>query len=107
MATDKDFTDAFEEAVRKHMAKEKVGNEQKTVETPTEAASNRTTSNYTIIQYSEKSVAIFGDTRAIKRELATLGGRFNMYLVLNGRKCAGWIFQKSKEEDLRRLVNLN
>ncbi len=65
------------------------------------------TGNYTIVEYSEKSVAIFGDTKAIKKQLAALGGRFNMYLALNGKKCAGWIFQKSKEDDLRRLVNLN
>ena len=65
------------------------------------------TGNYTIVNYSEKSVAIFGDTKAIKKQLAALGGRFNMYLALNGKKCAGWIFQKSKEDDLRRLVNLN
>ncbi len=65
------------------------------------------TGNYTIVNYSEKSVAIFGDTKAIKEQLAALGGRFNMYLTLNGKKCAGWIFQKDKEDDLRRLVNLS
>lgn len=65
------------------------------------------TGDYTIVDYSEKAVAIFGDTRAIKEQLSALGGRFNMYLTLNGKKCAGWIFQKSKEQDLRRLVNLN
>jgi hypothetical protein len=65
------------------------------------------TGNYTIVNYSEKSVAIFGDTKAIKEQLAALGGRFNMYLTLNGKKCAGWIFQKNKEDDLHRLVNLD
>lgn len=65
------------------------------------------TGGYTIVDYSEKSVAIFGDTKAIKKQLAALGGRFNKYLTLNGIRCAGWIFQKSKEDDLRRLINLN
>lgn len=65
------------------------------------------TGDYTIVDYSEKAVAIFGDTRAIKEQLSALGGRFNMYLTLKGEKCAGWILQKSKEDDLRRLVNLN
>lgn len=65
------------------------------------------TGDYTIVDYSEKAVAIFGDTKAIKEQLSTLGGRFNMRLTLNGKKCAGWIFQKSKEQDLRQLVNLN
>jgi len=72
--------------------------------TPTEEL---VTGGYTIVDYSEKAVAIFGDTKAIKEQLSALGGRFNMYLTLNGKKCAGWIFQKSKEDDLRRLVNLN
>lgn len=65
------------------------------------------TGEYSIVDYSEKSVAIFGDTKAIKEQLAALGGRFNMYLTLNGHRQAGWIFQKSKEDDLRRLVNLS
>ncbi len=65
------------------------------------------TGDYTIVDYSEKAVAIFGDTKAIKEQLSALGGRFNKYLTLNGNKCAGWIFQKSKEDDLRKLVNLN
>lgn len=74
--------------------------------TTTPTAEQRT-GNYTIVAYSEKAVAIFGDTRAIKEQLSALGGRFNMDLTLNGKKCVGWIFQKSKEEDLRRLVNFN
>ncbi len=65
------------------------------------------TGDFTIVDYSEKAVAIFGDTRAIKEQLSALGGRFNMYLTLKGKKCAGWIFQKSKESELRQLVNLN
>ncbi len=65
------------------------------------------TGSYTIVDYSEKSVAIFGDTKAIKDQLAALGGRFNKYLTLNEHRQAGWIFQKSKEDDLRRLVNLS
>ena len=77
----------------------------KTVETPPKA--EPVTGNYTIVDYSEKAVAIFGDTRAIKEQLSALGGRFNMHLTLKGKKCAGWVFQKSKEDDLRKLVNFN
>ncbi len=65
------------------------------------------TGDYTIVDYSEKAIAIFGDTKAIKEQLSALGGRFNKYLTLNGEKCAGWIFQKSKEDDLRKLININ
>jgi hypothetical protein len=73
---------------------------------PTQAT-EAVTGNYTIVDYSEKAVAIFGDTKTIKEQLSALGGRFNLRLTLNGKKCAGWIFQKSKEQDLRQLVNLN
>jgi hypothetical protein len=73
----------------------------------TAEATEPVTGDYTIVDYSEKAIAIFGDTKAIKDQLSAMGGRFNMYLTLNGKKCAGWIFQKSKEDDLRRLVNLD
>jgi len=63
--------------------------------------------DYTIVGYSEKSVAIFGDTKAIKEQLAAMGGRFNKYLTRNGQKSAGWVFPKSKEPELWQLVNFN
>jgi hypothetical protein len=63
--------------------------------------------DYTIVSYSEKSVAIFGDTKGIKEQLAAMGGCFNKYLTQNGQKSAGWVFPKSKEPELRQLVNLN
>ena len=71
--------------------------------TPTQSV----TGNFTIVDYSEKSVAVFGDTKSVKEQLAALGGRFNKYLTQNGQKCAGWVFPKTKETELRQLVNLN
>lgn len=55
-----------------------------------------------IIDYSEKAIAIVGDTRAIKDTLKTLGGRFNSHLSCG----AGWIFSKSKEATLREALNI-
>ena len=55
-----------------------------------------------IIDYSEKAIAIVGDTRAIKDTLKTLGGRFNAHLTCG----AGWIFSKSKESTLREALNI-
>ena len=55
-----------------------------------------------IIDYSEKAVAIVGDTRAIKDTLKTLGGRFNAHLTCG----AGWIFSKSKEATLKEALNI-
>lgn len=63
--------------------------------------------NYTLIQYSEKSVAVFGDTKEIKDKLANMGGKFNKYLKYNGQVQAGWIFPKYKEEQLSYLFGLN
>ena len=55
-----------------------------------------------IIDYSEKAIAIVGDTRAIKETLKTLGGRFNSHLSCG----AGWIFSKAKEDSLREALNI-
>ena len=55
-----------------------------------------------IIDYSEKAIAIVGDTRAIKETLKSLGGRFNAHLTCG----AGWIFSKSKETTLREALNI-
>ena len=55
-----------------------------------------------IIDYSEKAIAIVGETRAIKETLKNLGGRFNSHLSCG----AGWIFSKTKETTLREALNI-
>lgn len=55
-----------------------------------------------IIDYSEKAIAVVGDTRAIKETLKTLGGRFNAHLTCG----AGWIFSKSKEDAIKATLNI-
>ena len=55
-----------------------------------------------IINYSEKAIAIVGETRAIKETLKTLGGRFNRHLSCG----AGWIFSKTKETTLKKALNI-
>lgn len=57
-----------------------------------------------IVDYSEKALAVFGDTKPIKEELSALGGRFNPKLTYEGEKKAGWIFSKSKREQLEKLL---
>ena len=54
----------------------------------------------TLVEYSAKAVAVFGDTKSIKDELRAMGGRFNARLTFNGKKLAGWIFSKSQERQL-------
>ena len=77
--------------------------------TKPEPKRNKTTKTETIeakglqiIDYSEKAIAIIGDTRAIKDTLKTLGGRFNAHLTCG----AGWIFSKSKEATLRDALSM-
>lgn len=55
-----------------------------------------------LVYYSEKAVAVTGDTRAHAGKLKELGGRFNARL-----KCgAGWIFSKKKEAAVRAAFGL-
>jgi len=54
----------------------------------------------TMVEYSPKAVAVFGDTKTIKDELKAMGGKFNARLTFNGEKLAGWIFSKAQEKRL-------
>lgn len=58
-----------------------------------------------IVDYSEKAIAIFGDTQKIKDQLKSLGGRFNPSLKHNGVKRAGWIFSKKQTDRVRLLLS--
>ena len=59
-------------------------------------------SDLQLVEYSEKAVAIIGNTRKYSERLKDLGGRFNGKL-----KCgAGWIFSKKKEVELRKAFAL-
>lgn len=57
-----------------------------------------------VVDYSEKAIAVFGDTKSIKDQLKELGGRFNPSLNYNGEKRAGWIFSKKKADEVRNLM---
>ena len=59
-----------------------------------------------LYDYSEKSVAVFGETRPIKDKLKSMGGRFNAYLHPFGPENAmpGWIFPAKKRDELAELI---
>lgn len=57
-----------------------------------------------IVDYSDKAIAVFGDTKAIKEQLKELGGRFNPSLNYNGEKRAGWIFSKKQADKVKELI---
>lgn len=55
---------------------------------------------FQIIDYSEKAIAVVGDTRDIKDKLKALGGRFNPRLSCG----AGWIFSKKQRAEVEKLL---
>lgn len=69
-------------------------------------ASSTAVGAFEIIEYSEKAIAVAGDTKPIKDKLSALQGRFNPRLThpSTGEKFVGWIFSKTKRADVERLI---
>lgn len=70
----------------------------------TETVSN--TGNIEILDYSDRAVAVFGETKPVKDLLKQLGGRFNPGLThpQTGQRVAGWVFSiKNKEAIIKEL----
>lgn len=55
-----------------------------------------------LVDYSEKAIAVVGDTKAVKDLLNSMGGRFNSRLSCG----AGWIFSKKKIDELKAVLRL-
>ena len=55
---------------------------------------------FRIIDYSDKAIAVVGDTRDIKDKLKELGGRFNPRLSCG----AGWVFSKKAKAEVEKLL---
>ena len=60
--------------------------------------------NVFLIDYSEKAIAVYGDTKPIKDKLLSLGGKFNMNLTISGVKRPGWIFSKKHRAAIEDLI---
>jgi hypothetical protein len=63
-----------------------------------------------IVDYSEKAIAIFGETKYYKNKLSEIQGKFNASLNFkneNGEteKKAGWIFPKVRKDMVKQVVN--
>ena len=56
--------------------------------------------NFSIIDYSEKAIAVTGDTKPIADKLKAIGGRFNPRLSCG----PGWIFSKKFEAKVNALL---
>lgn len=54
--------------------------------------------------YTEKSFAVFGNTKPYKEYLKKLGGRPNSGLTLENEKQYGWIFSKKNLEAVQKFI---
>jgi len=54
--------------------------------------------------YTEKSFAVYGDTKPFRTNLKDLGGRFKKYLKIDGETAAGWIFSKQNQEPVMEFI---
>lgn len=65
------------------------------------------TKNIELVQYSERSYALFGSgTKDIKNQLKELGCKYNRFLTdpRTGEKKAGWIFSIGKLDKIKELL---
>lgn len=59
-----------------------------------------------LVIYSDRAVALFGNTKHLKAKLLELHGSFNRHLKYNNDPTPGWIFSKKREPALRQLLAL-
>ena len=55
------------------------------------------------VKYSDKCIAVYGDTKAIKEQLKSIGAKFNGFLTIEGIKQAGWILPLSQSNKLTQI----
>lgn len=58
-----------------------------------------------LVRYSDRAVALFGETKPIKDILNDAKGKFNNYLKHNGETKPGWIFPYSRLEEVKQLMS--
>lgn len=85
---------------------EKIENEESSTAKPTvplpstASMSSAPQASIRIVEYSEKAIAVYGETRLYAEQFKKIGGYFNARL----REGAGWIFSKKREPEVRNLL---
>ncbi|OJJ16728.1 hypothetical protein BKI52_33005 [marine bacterium AO1-C] len=78
------------------------------IPTPVEKKEDQTENDIQLINYSEKSIALMGNTRPYAEQLGRkgLGGKFNKRLTHpeTGEKFTGWVFQIAKKEAVEEFL---
>lgn len=59
-----------------------------------------TATSLQMVDYSDKSFAVIGNTKPFSSQMKELGGRFNRYLKVNNEQVPGWIFSKTRQEEV-------
>lgn len=57
--------------------------------------------SFSVIEYSEKAIAITGDTKQFCAQFKKIGGKYNTRLTCG----PGWIFSKKKREEVESILN--
>jgi hypothetical protein len=83
---------------KKGTVKKELEEEKKDVENKVEAGDGK----INIVVYSEKAIAVIGDTKPVKDKLKELGGKFNFRLTCG----CGWIFPKTKLNEVKKSLGL-
>lgn len=64
-------------------------------------------SNLQIIDYTEKSIALVGNTFDFKDRITELGGKYNSRLKIDNEITPGWIFPKTKKNTVQSFIDSN
>lgn len=78
---------------------------KKTEKTTKKATKKTENGTIKAIQYSEKSVALIGDTKPIKDMIKSCGGRFCARLNIDGTPTAGWIFNMTNWDKAQKALS--
>ena len=59
-----------------------------------------------IVQYSDKAIAVLGDTFQVKDVIKALGGKWNARLTYEGTHTMGWILPATKRRAVEAALGL-
>ena len=70
--------------------------------------SAQVTEGVQVVVYSDRALAVVGETKSIKESLKGLGGKFCAGLTIDGVRRAGWVFSRNRytEETLKQALNI-
>ena len=70
--------------------------------------SAQVTEGVQVLVYSERALAVVGDTKPLRETLKGLGGKFCAGLTIDGVRRAGWVFSRNRytEETLKQALNI-